>query len=184
MTVFLRNVISAAKLCLALCSIDRGAQNGTEKPWQRSLSFLRRGSSRRQRPPQPPPLPPAAPPPAEKSPAPAQVCCRVAFPRAVPARLARRVPPTNPPVACARTCTNKHLHAFSVSCGLAAGGSIWVLTPAAPRCSRCSQRRPQRKTRSRRLVSVGRPRPSTDDVGLRALAWMPRTRALIGRARR
>lgn len=44
-------------------SIDR-SQNGQEKPWQRSLSFLRRGSSRRQRPPQPPPLPPQAPPPA------------------------------------------------------------------------------------------------------------------------
>ncbi|XP_077504518.1 calcium voltage-gated channel subunit cacophony isoform X8 [Amblyomma americanum] len=48
-------------------SMERNGQS-SEKPWQRSLSFLRRGSSRRHRPPQagPPPLPPTAPPAPEK----------------------------------------------------------------------------------------------------------------------
>lgn len=45
-------------------SMERNGQS-SEKPWQRSLSFLRRGSSRRHRPQAgPPPLPPTAPPPA------------------------------------------------------------------------------------------------------------------------
>ncbi|XP_077535884.1 calcium voltage-gated channel subunit cacophony isoform X4 [Haemaphysalis longicornis] len=47
-------------------SMEHNGQS-SEKPWQRSLSFLRRGSSRRHRPAGgPPPLPPTAPPAPEK----------------------------------------------------------------------------------------------------------------------